>query len=280
MHLRRTLVVAAALGFCAGFPNAARSAAQAAASAKSSSGSSPSSQGTAQALNTPLDPRLELIRMIDGEFAKALQPLPKGKKGFTVEVGKPIDMQKVSDMNRLYGTAITQGETVQISSMVFGPHSIVFEINDGPKKHFHFRDHIQLGMGDNPPPLSTDSHPGEGAGSTLILEYHHPVPRDLTAEDLKHDLAIIFDFSHQKSATVNWVDTLPPEFQKAIEDHHAVVGMDQDTVVAALGRPDHKVRQRDDDGNETEDWIYGDPPARTVFVTFSGDKVTKVEEFN
>src|ERR1700728_3525351 len=101
MHLRRTLVVAAALGFCAGFPNAvptgtaiaAPSPAQAAPSAKSSSGSSPSSQGTPQPLNTPVDPRLELIRMIDGEFAKALQPLPKGKKGFTVEVGKPIDMQ-------------------------------------------------------------------------------------------------------------------------------------------------------------------------------------------
>jgi len=51
-------------------------------------------------------------------------------------------------------------------------------------------------------------------------------------------------------------------------------------VIAALGRPEHKVRERDPDGNDTEDWIYGDPPAKTTFVTFASGKVIRVKEFN
>jgi hypothetical protein len=56
--------------------------------------------------------------------------------------------------------------------------------------------------------------------------------------------------------------------------------MNHDMVLAALGRPGHKVRERDPDGSETEDWIYGSPPARTTFVTFVGDKVVRVKEFD
>ena len=51
-------------------------------------------------------------------------------------------------------------------------------------------------------------------------------------------------------------------------------------VLAAMGRPEKKVRQRDQEGNETEDWIYGKPPARTTFVTFIGEKVIRVKEFD
>jgi hypothetical protein len=50
-------------------------------------------------------------------------------------------------------------------------------------------------------------------------------------------------------------------------------------VVAAVGKPDHKVRERDPDGNDIEDWIYGQPPSKTVFVRFTGDKVTSIKQF-
>ena len=70
------------------------------------------------------------------------------------------------------------------------------------------------------------------------------------------------------------------EFKQAITDHEAIVGMNHEMVLAALGRPEHKVRERDPDGTETEDWIYGTPPARTTFVTFTGDKVIRVKEFD
>ena len=48
---------------------------------------------------------------------------------------------------------------------------------------------------------------------------------------------------------------------------------------AAIGRPDRKVREKGPDGNETEDWIYGNPPAKTIFVSFEGDKVTQVHQY-
>jgi hypothetical protein len=75
------------------------------------------------------------------------------------------------------------------------------------------------------------------------------------------------------------VDSLPPEIQKAIQDRQPVVGMDHDMVLAAMGRPDRKVREKNADGNEIEDWIYGTPPEKTIFVSFEGDKVTEVRKY-
>jgi hypothetical protein len=53
--------------------------------------------------------------------------------------------------------------------------------------------------------------------------------------------------------------------------------MDREQVILALGRADRKVRETVD-GVELEDWIYGQPPGRVVFVTFEGDKVLRVKE--
>jgi hypothetical protein len=124
------------------------------------------------------------------------------------------------------------------------------------------------------------SGPGgfQGVGSTLILAYGKHIP-DLTPEDLKQHLSGFLDFSKQRSAAVHWIDTLPVEFKQAIAEKRAVVGMDREMVIAALGKPERKVRERDLDGLETEDWIYGHPPAETVFVKFAGDKVIAVREF-
>ncbi|HXX18470.1 MAG TPA: hypothetical protein VEJ46_03635 [Candidatus Acidoferrum sp.] len=229
----------------------------------------------------PLQPtsRLLLIRYVNGEFAKLVQSLPGGKKGFRIAAGKPINMQKLSDALRLYGTAASQGDTVQITGLEIRSQDIVLQINGGGKKHFHWREHLQVGIGNveaAPPP---PSGPAEVAGATLILDYGRPVP-DMSPDDLKRDLSAMFDFSKQHSAAVNWIDTLPPQFQDAIKDHRAVVGMDQEMVIAAMGRPEHKVREKGPEGNETEDWIYGNPPAPTTFVTFAGDTVIRVEVFN
>ncbi|MGH9771010.1 MAG: hypothetical protein ACRD4Q_04835, partial [Candidatus Acidiferrales bacterium] len=98
-------------------------------------------------------------------------------------------------------------------------------------------------------------------------------------DDLKKQLSPLLDFSGETSAALNWIDTIPPEFRKDIGNHQAAVGMDEEMVIAALGRPEQKVRERDPDGNETEDWIYGNPPAKTTFVTFMARRVVRVKEF-
>ncbi len=225
--------------------------------------------------------RLLLIRFVDGEFARLVQPLPGGKKGYKIPAGKPLDMQRLSDALRNYGTAAGQGDTVQITSIEFRSDQIVLKINGGGKKHFHLRDHLQIGMGNmsTPPPQTQSYAQQEIPGATLVVDYGRSVP-DMSPDDLKRDLSVLLDFSKQRSATVNWIDTLAPQFQEAIKDQHAVVGMDSEMVLAAMGRPEHKVRERDPLGNDTEDWIYGTPPSKTTFVTFEGNTVIRVKEYN
>jgi len=53
--------------------------------------------------------------------------------------------------------------------------------------------------------------------------------------------------------------------------------MNRDQVLMAVGRPIRKSRELKE-GTEIEDWIYGEPPGRVSFVTFSGDKVIHVKE--
>jgi hypothetical protein len=294
MNLWGTLALAAALAAGADIPGAA-SFQTAAPDAKNASSAAapptvhpetPAAGATGQdkgRTSKPLQPesRLLLVRYVSGEFAKAVQALPGGKKGLKIPVGKPLNAQHMSDTLRLYGAAISPGDHVQITGMEFRSREIVFQINGGGKKPFHFRDHLQVsaGMGAasvSPPPASRAS---EGTGSTLILDYGRELP-DMSPDDLKHDLSVVLDFSKQRSAAVNWIDTLPPQVQQAIKDRKAIAGMDREMVMAAMGRPEKKVRERDAEGRETEDWIYGLPPEKTTFVTFLGDNVVRVREFN
>jgi len=221
--------------------------------------------------------RLEIIRYVSGEFAKTVKPLPGGKKGFKIDVTKKLDEKDLTNALRSQGAVANPGDTVQITGIEFRAKEIAVQINGGGKKRFHLREHLQVGIGNasTPPPMV---NPNEGAGATLILDYGRNVP-DMSAEDLMHDLGPFLDFSKQHSATVNWVETLPPQFKQAIQDHEVLEGMDHEMVLAALGRPDHKVRERTPEGQETEDWIYGSPPARTTFVTFAGDKVIRVKQY-
>ena len=302
MGVQLTIALLAGLALAADVPGMAPFRAAAAGAANATDGELPP-QPTTTATATPngadtapeaqsgdhspklLQPqsRLLLIRFVDGEFARVVQPLPGGKKGYKLPAGKPLDMKKLSDALRLYGTAASQGDTVQITGIDFHSDEIVLRINGGGKKHFHLRDHLQVGIGGmaTPPPEQTTQSYAEQQlpGATLVLDYPRGVP-DMSPDDLKRQLSVMLDFSKQHSSTVNWIDTLAPQFQEAIKNEKAIVGMDSEMVLAAMGRPEHKVRERDADGQDTEDWIYGTPPAKTTFVTFEGNTVIRVEEFN
>jgi hypothetical protein len=229
----------------------------------------------------PLQPqsRLEIVRYVSGEFAKVMKPIPAGKKGFRVEVGKKLDESELKSALRSHGQAATPGDTVQVTGIEFRNKEIVVEINGGGRSSFNLRDHIQVGVGQQmqTPLEQPGSH--KNNGGTLVLDFGKSVP-DMSADDLMTDLQVFLDFTKEHSGAVNWLDTLPLQFKEAIQDHQALEGMNHEMVLAALGRPGHKVRERDPDGSETEDWIYGTPPARTTFVTFVGDKVIRVKEFD
>jgi hypothetical protein len=230
--------------------------------------------------------KLKLIRYVSGEFGKAVKPLPAGKDGFLVYVGKSINQELLDRAVATHGAAVNTGDSVQITKLEFREHMIVVDLNGGGRGKRRWRDHLQIGLGGGMPPMQTTTTsqqsgpPGlqPGMGSTLFLEFTKVIP-DLSPEDLKKLLAPFLDFSKQRSAAVQWFDTLPPEMKKAIEDRRPAMGMDREEVVAAIGKPDHKVRERDTDGVDIEDWIYGQPPSKTVFVRFSGDHVTSIKQF-
>jgi len=235
-----------------------------------------------QAKPGPLQPssRLTLVRFVSGEFARVVKPIPAGKKGFHIKAGAPADEKALRIAVGSYGSAINPGDQAQITNLDFRGHTIVIDINNGGRGKTRLRDRIHLEIGGMPTVTTTGSDYPQNTnlGATIYLDFDKPVP-DMTPDDLKQYLSGFLDFSKQHSAAVQWIETLPPEVQKAIQDKRAVVGMDHEMVVAAIGRPDRKVREKGPDGNELEDWIYGKPPAKTVFVVFEGDKVTEVKQF-
>jgi hypothetical protein len=251
---------------------------------------SDASQTPSTPASTPNQPlqetsKLTLIRFVSGEFAKAVKSLPAGKEGFNLLVGKPLDTQLLDRAVATHGAAVNSGDNVQITGLEFRAHQIVVDLNGGGRGKHHWRDHLQIGIGGPYPtmqPTSTQETgpPGlqPGMGSTIFLEWNKFVP-DMTPDELKKILSPFLNFQNERSASVQWIDTLPPEMKKAIQERRPIVGMDREEVIAAMGKPDHKVRERDPEGNDIEDWIYGQPPSKTVFVRFTGDHVTKIEQF-
>ncbi len=233
----------------------------------------------------PLTPesRLALVRYVSGEFARAIRPLPAGKDGLYVKAGQPLNEETLHRAVATHGAAINPGDSVQLTHLEFRNKDILIDINGGGRgKKQRLRDRIHIDLGGIPTVTTTNPNqtPGlqPGTGSTIDLDFGRPLP-DLTPEELKQLLSGLLDFSKQRSAAVQWIDTLPPDIKKAIQDKRAIVGMDREMVVAAIGKPEHKVRERDQDGNEIEDWIYGKPPSKTIFVRFLGDRVTSVKQF-
>jgi hypothetical protein len=232
--------------------------------------------------------KLDLIRYVSGEFAKATRNLPAGKEGFLLYVDKPLSPELLERAVATHGAAVHVGDAAQITKLEFHDHSIAVDVNGGGRGKKHWRDHIQFGMGGSIPttrtttttPQEENGPPGmqPGMGSTIYLEFTKTIP-DLTPDELKKILAPFLDFAKQRSASVQWVDTLPPEMKKAIQERRPTVGMDREEVVAAIGKPEHKVRERDSEGNDIEDWIYGQPPSKTVFVRFLGDRVTSIKQY-
>ena len=86
----------------------------------------------------------------------------------------------------------------------------------------------------------------------------------------------MLDFE-KRTVTENYVESLPPEVQKAIKEKRVTEGMTHEQVVLAMGQPAHKSRETKD-GMDLEDWVFGMAPGKITFVTFTGDKVIKVKE--
>lgn len=219
--------------------------------------------------------RVELTRGLTAEYATVKQYLPRSKKPLPFEPNSTWDKAAWMAAAKQYGPAARAGDLVQITRIVIGEDKLTLQINGGFNGGRKWYEGMQVGMGGNYP--TTLGRGGNAPGGTTIeILFHQPLT-PMKAAEVKKMLAPVLDFE-KRSATEIYTQTLPPEVQKAIKDKKVVEGMDREQVVMTLGRPQHKSRETDKDGLETEDWVYGRPPGKIVFVTFSGNKVIKVKE--
>jgi hypothetical protein len=215
--------------------------------------------------------RVAIIRSLISEVGIARRPLPTDKHGVEVDAhGAIIDPGNMDN-----GVAARVGDRVAVTAIEFKDDRIVFLINGGPHKS-HWYDHMSVGMGTGMSSVTPSQN--AAAGSEVTLRFEKAVP-ELTPEQVRKDLGPVIDWDPPAKAE-EMVKRLPPSVKAAIDDHHVLVGMDTDMVVAALGRTGNKTRETDPaSGDQTEDWIYGTPPEPTIFVRFADDKVVRVTTY-
>ncbi len=222
------------------------------------------------------DQRVELLRGLSAEYAKAKVAIPKSPKNLEFQSSGGYDVSLWGTANRQYGTAARVGDTLQVTRVDIGHDRITLELNGGSKLKRKWSDHIEVGMGGGTRPINQGSQATNApAGTTIVVLWGEALP-SLQASDVKKVLAPILEFE-QHTVTENFVESLSPELQEAIKNKRASVGMTRDEVLLALGRPDYKSRETKE-GLETEDWIYGRPPGKVAFVVFANSKVIKVKE--
>lgn len=223
--------------------------------------------------------RIMVIRSLQSEriFSRVL--FPQGEKGLKIKNGvvSPPDMviaQQVAE----FGAAAKPGDRCVITDVKITDKDIVLEINGGPKKKGKWYQHIQVSGGGGasaplpggPSPQSLDAH-----GSMVTLEFDRYVP-DVNGDQVRAMLDQVFDFK-ALTASEAYQKTLPPKIQEAIRDHKILVGMDKEMVMYSKGRPQQRIRDKDDKGEDYEEWIYGTPPEEVDFVRFRGNEVARLE---
>ena len=222
--------------------------------------------------------RMQLIQLFNAELVRVRKSFPIGYKDISVTSDgkvKPED-GRLNQLAMTYGPAAKIGDLARITNIAFHEKSIYFEINGGPKKKTKWYQHVTIGgMGGSVTPGANDPNQGQPTGAAFTLEFKKYVP-EMTGPELKQLLNPVFDFS-MKSAAEVYMDTLPPKAKEAIKNHQVLVGMNRDMVVMAKDRPPQKVREKDEKGQEYEEWIYGAPPQEVTFIRFSGDEVSMVK---
>jgi len=223
-----------------------------------------------------LDQRVELVRGLSSEYATAKIILPRSRKALPFEENGTWDKKVWETAVRKDGPAARAGDMVQVTKVDVDDDAITLQLNDGMKKKGSWRDRVQISVGGaTTGPSNPQAANQPDKGTAIVIKFKDSIG-DITSAQLKKLLAPVLDFE-KHSAAENYIDTLPPQTQQAIKEKKAIEGMDQESVILALGRPLRKTRETKDDV-EQETWQFGEPPGRVTFVTFAGSKVIRVRD--
>ena len=245
--------------------------------------SGPSQPGTAASNPIPANAphmskqtRFEIIRDFETQLVYARAAFPMGTKGLKLKDGVITpDGEELRQALAVYGPAVKAGDPAHISYVRIKDDHIHFEINGGPVHRKKWYQHIEIaGSNAGMTPGGGNDPQANPHGSFLDVYFDRYVP-ELTAQQMRDLLFPVLDFN-AKNKEQAYLDTVPPNVKEAILEHHVLVGMNQEMVIHAKGKPPKKVRERDGE-TEYEEWIYGDPPADVDFVRLVGDEVVRVE---
>jgi hypothetical protein len=223
------------------------------------------------------DAKFEIIRTVLADQAASRMDMPFGTNGVELSDAGEVNKQKLEVDIKKNGQSIELGKVVTVTQISFDDNKIEVELDGGGKNKKSFFDRLEVGMGSQTTPVSRDD-PRKAKGSKVVLKFAGKVPTDLTPDKLKELLSPVLDFN-KRNFLKTGLESLPPEFQEAVKAKEAMIGMDRNTVVMAMGRPSNKVREKKD-GVETEDWIYVLRGLRTVFITFERDVVVSIRQFD
>jgi hypothetical protein len=222
--------------------------------------------------------RRELIRDLEAEQGFAHRELPVATN-LTLVANGNLTPGAAGYKKLIYekGEFAKIGDRVSVTAIEVKGDKLLIDLNGGPYAKHRFLRHIQIGVGG---PMGGQTMGGslndgqEATGCRVTLVFEGGVP-EVSAPQVKALLYPLVDFG-VKSGPEAYADTLPGPVKKAIAVHQVLVGMNREMVIAAMGAPESKVRERDADG-PYEEWIYGHQPQTMRFVRFHGDRVSMVK---
>jgi hypothetical protein len=220
--------------------------------------------------------RMMVIRSLNAEFVFARRMLPRGIQGLTIKNGvvTPSEIEVERLAASAGGPAAKPGDRAQITNIEIKDRTIRLEINGGPKKKTKWYQHVQVGMGGAQTSSPNEREAKNPKGSYVDLEFERFVP-EMTGDQVRELLSPVLNFK-ASSAAEAYIETIPPAARDAIKNHQVLVGMNREMVGYAKGKPERKIREREN-GVEYEDWLYGQPPQEVQFVRFVGDQVVRLE---
>ena len=208
--------------------------------------------------------RLEVIREFETQLAYSRTTFPMGRKGLQLKQGVITpNGEELRQALALWGPSVKPGDPAHISLVQIKDDHIHFEINGGPIRRTKWYQHIQVsgnGGSAQAPPSDPQNNPH---GSFVDVYFGKYVP-EMTAQQLRALLYPVLNFNARNKEQA-YLDTVPPKVKEAIQSHRVLVGMNQEMVLHAKGKPPRKVRERDGE-TDYEEWIYGEPPADVDFV--------------
>ncbi len=222
---------------------------------------------------TQLD-KFNLIRGLVAEVGLAKTKLPRGKTGviLSAQNGQVLNLKKVRKEILNAPPAAQPGQRIRITALKISGNELQLDINGGPyrPKWYH---HLQVGIGGNISAPVTDNI--MNSGSQIVLRFPHGIPAHLSAAQVKQDLKPLVEWNLHATAQII-ARHQPLIVRHAIKYHQALVGMDRDLVLASMGHPWERDREKDKNGVAYEDWIYGHHPGDITFVRFIGNRVVRI----